>query len=112
MSSFYLGCSEFIVQKRAAEAFATAMCYCLKSKYFLFCIILGVILQSYGAGNVPSNYTELMDVFKEANEKHNIVMLNITQCWRGTVLGVYATGAILNTVGAVSGCVSFALNHT
>lgn len=71
--------------------------------------IPGVILQSYGAGNVPSNYQGLIDLFKEATEKHNIVLLNITQCWTGSVSGVYATGAILNTVGAISGCVSSSL---
>ncbi|VDD79356.1 unnamed protein product [Mesocestoides corti] len=75
--------------------------------YFFFNILYSksrVILQTYGAGNVPSNYTELIEVLKEAHEKHNIILFNVTQCWRGTVSGVYATGAILNTVGAVSGC--------
>ncbi|VDK39206.1 unnamed protein product [Taenia asiatica] len=64
----------------------------------------GVILETYGTGNVPSNNTELIEVLKEAHDVHNIVLLNVTQCWKGTVADVYATGAILSSVGAVSGC--------
>ncbi|VDN10882.1 unnamed protein product [Dibothriocephalus latus] len=64
----------------------------------------GVILQTYGAGNVPSNNEELIEILREASLDRKILILNTTQCWRGTVLGVYATGAILNTVGVVSGC--------
>nr|CDS29446.1 Ankyrin [Hymenolepis microstoma] len=63
----------------------------------------GVILETYGTGNVPSNYKELMEVFKEAYEQHKIIMLNVTQCWKGSVAQVYETGAILNKVGAISG---------
>ncbi|VDM17239.1 unnamed protein product [Hydatigera taeniaeformis] len=64
----------------------------------------GVILETYGTGNVPSNNTELIEALKEAHDEHNIVLLNVTQCWKGTVANVYATGAILSSVGAVSGC--------
>lgn len=63
-------------------------------------------METYGTGNVPSNNTELIEVLKEAHDVHNIVLLNVTQCWKGTVADVYATGAILSSVGAVSGCVS------
>ncbi|BHF59024.1 hypothetical protein SprV_0100197900 [Sparganum proliferum] len=66
--------------------------------------IEGVILQTYGAGNVPSNNEELLEILREASLDRKILILNTTQCWRGTVAGVYATGAILNTIGAVSGC--------
>ncbi|VDO02100.1 unnamed protein product, partial [Rodentolepis nana] len=66
----------------------------------------GVILETYGTGNVPSNYMELMEVFKEAYEQHKIIMLNVTQCWKRSVAQVYETGAVLNKVGAISGCVS------
>ncbi|CDS35712.1 Ankyrin [Echinococcus multilocularis] len=64
----------------------------------------GVILETFGTGNIPSNNAELVEVLKEAHEVHNIVILNVTQCWKGTVANVYATGAILSSVGAVSGC--------
>ncbi|VDL18931.1 unnamed protein product [Hymenolepis diminuta] len=66
--------------------------------------LVGVILQTYGTGNVPSNYEELIQVFKEGYEKHKIIMFNVTQCWKGTVAQVYETGAILSKVGAISGC--------
>ncbi|KAM3173253.1 hypothetical protein ACTXT7_012875 [Hymenolepis weldensis] len=65
---------------------------------------LRVILQTYGTGNVPSNYEELIQVFKEGYERHKIIMFNVTQCWKGTVAQVYETGAILSKVGAISGC--------
>lgn len=68
--------------------------------------LTGVILQTYGTGNVPSKYEELIQIFKEAYEEHNIVIFNVTQCWKGTVAQVYETGAILSKCGAVSGCVS------
>lgn len=74
--------------------------------YVVVCFQIGVILQSFGAGNIPSNRSELMDIFREAHEVHNILILNTTQCWKGTVSGIYATGAILETVGAISGRVS------
>lgn len=64
----------------------------------------GVILETFGTGNIPSNNAELVEALKEAHEVHNIVLLNVTQCWKGTVANVYATGAILSSVGAVSGC--------
>uniref|UniRef100_A0A0X3NSJ3 asparaginase n=1 Tax=Schistocephalus solidus TaxID=70667 RepID=A0A0X3NSJ3_SCHSO len=64
----------------------------------------GVILQTYGAGNVPSNNQELIEILREASLERKILILNTTQCWRGTVAVVYATGAILNTLGVVSGC--------
>uniref|UniRef100_A0A0V0J7L3 asparaginase n=1 Tax=Schistocephalus solidus TaxID=70667 RepID=A0A0V0J7L3_SCHSO len=62
-----------------------------------------VILQTYGAGNVPTNRPDLLEVFKEAYEKQNIILVNITQCWSGSVQALYATGAILAKYGVISG---------
>ena len=75
------------------------------SQYFAD-LFTGVILQTYGTGNVPSENTELIDILRKAHKEDNILLLNVTQCWKGTVANVYATGTILNSVGAVSGCVS------
>ena len=45
-------------------------------------------------------------MLKKAHDENGIILYNVTQCWRGTVATVYETGAILDTVGAVSGYVS------
>nr|CDS15566.1 Asparaginase glutaminase [Echinococcus granulosus] len=63
----------------------------------------GVILQTYGAGNVPAMRSDLLDIFKEATEKHGIIILNITQCWRGSVQAKYSTGAVLEKIGVIPG---------
>uniref|UniRef100_A0A5K3FDJ8 asparaginase n=1 Tax=Mesocestoides corti TaxID=53468 RepID=A0A5K3FDJ8_MESCO len=63
----------------------------------------GVILQTYGAGNVPAKRLDLLDIFKEATEKHGIIILNITQCWRGSIQAKYSTGAVLQKVGVIPG---------
>ncbi|VDK38011.1 unnamed protein product [Taenia asiatica] len=65
--------------------------------------IEGVILQTYGAGNVPAMRSDLLDIFKTATEKHGIVILNITQCWRGSVQAKYSTGAVLEKIGVIPG---------
>lgn len=51
----------------------------------------GVVMQSFGAGNIPSDRKDLIDAIKKAVERGAIV-LNITQCPQGPVEGIYATG--------------------
>ncbi|KAL5112506.1 L-asparaginase [Taenia crassiceps] len=63
----------------------------------------GVILQTYGAGNVPAKRSDLLDIFEAATEKHGIIILNITQCWRGSVQAKYSTGAVLEKIGVIPG---------
>ncbi len=61
----------------------------------------GLILQSYGVGNVPDANTELMGVLADAVAR-GIVVVNTTQCPNGGVeQGAYATGAALNRIGVV-----------
>ncbi|KAL7061487.1 hypothetical protein AAHC03_01866 [Spirometra sp. Aus1] len=62
-----------------------------------------VILQTYGAGNVPTNRLDLLEIFKKANEEQGIIIVNITQCWSGSVQALYATGAVLAKYGVISG---------
>ena len=62
----------------------------------------GVVLETYGAGNVPSN-DWFLDELEQAI-KNNIVILNVSQCDGGKVLqGHYETSSRLNTIGVVSG---------
>jgi len=53
----------------------------------------GVVLQTYGAGNVPNNITGLLEVFREAI-KREVIVVNITQCTRGFVDTSYETGKV------------------
>ncbi|KAL3319735.1 hypothetical protein Ciccas_001605 [Cichlidogyrus casuarinus] len=60
----------------------------------------GVVLQSYGAGNVPSARTDLMLLFKEATER-GVLIVNTTQCYKGGVKAIYETGAALHECGVI-----------
>lgn len=64
--------------------------------------VKGVILESYGAGNVPHEKW-FLDLLKEGN-KSGKVILNISQCNGGKVIhGKYETSSMLNEVGVISG---------
>jgi lysophospholipase len=62
----------------------------------------GLIIQSYGVGNIPSNQIELIQVIKEA-VNNGTVIVNITQCAQGTVSPSYETGKALENIGVISG---------
>ncbi|XP_030763413.1 60 kDa lysophospholipase [Sitophilus oryzae] len=62
----------------------------------------GVVLQSYGAGNIPSNKPELLRVLKEAVQR-GVLIVNISQCARGTVSIAYETAQALEEIGIISG---------
>ncbi|XP_069360524.1 L-asparaginase 1 isoform X1 [Maniola hyperantus] len=65
--------------------------------------IEGVVLESYGAGNIPSNKD---NVFKEiaAAIARGVIVINITQCATGSVVTpMYETGRLIAECGVVSG---------
>ena len=53
----------------------------------------GVVLQTYGAGNAPSNRADIIDLFHEAS-KWGVLIVNISQCSRGNINAAYATGKV------------------
>jgi len=55
--------------------------------------IEGVVLQSYGAGNVPDNRDDFIKVFAKASSR-GVLIVNCTQCLVGTVRGIYATNQV------------------
>ncbi len=62
----------------------------------------GVVLQTYGAGNAPTD-ARFLDVIKRAVER-GIVILNISQCTNGRVeMSLYQTGLALEEAGVVCG---------
>ena len=63
----------------------------------------GLIIQSYGVGNLPDQNQQLMDSLRSA-AKSGCIILNISQCLQAEVFhGHYACSAELNEIGIISG---------
>lgn len=64
----------------------------------------GVVLETFGAGNIPSGSTgEMIPIIKKAYENGTLVVV-CSQCVQGTVsLGAYETSKALRDIGAVTG---------
>jgi hypothetical protein len=60
-------------------------------KVFLQAPTRGVVLQSYGAGNFPTNREDLLQELREATER-GVLIVNCTQCGHGSVAQIYETG--------------------
>ncbi|XP_053144626.1 60 kDa lysophospholipase isoform X2 [Hemicordylus capensis] len=71
-------------------------------KAFLQSPMEGIVLETYGSGNAPNNRPDLLDELKKATDR-DVVILNCTQCLRGTVSSLYATGKALKDMGVVAG---------
>jgi L-asparaginase len=62
-----------------------------------------VVLRTFGAGNTPTHPPDFLAQLEVARKK-NIVVVNVTQCARGSVeMGLYETSAVLMKYGVVSG---------
>ena len=53
----------------------------------------GVVIQSYGAGNMPDLRKDLMKEFLNANER-GMILVNCSQCASGHVTDKYAAGRV------------------
>lgn len=62
----------------------------------------GAVIQTYGAGNMPSNRTDIIKVLEEATER-GVILVNITQCMHGSVDTIYETGEGLVQAGVMAG---------
>ncbi len=63
----------------------------------------GLVLISYGVGNLPSDDAALLAALAEASQR-GIVIVNVTQCAHGSVAqDTYAVGAALTRLGVVGG---------
>ena len=63
----------------------------------------GVVLETFGAGNVPNYCTNLSHIIEKAYDNGSVVVV-CSQCPTGTVsLGTYAASSVLIKAGAVSG---------
>lgn len=71
-------------------------------KAFLQPPMRGVVLQTYGAGNMPSNRQDLTQALSEASAR-GVLIVNCTQCSEGAVSAVYETGRQLDELGVLPG---------
>ncbi|XP_027856564.1 60 kDa lysophospholipase isoform X2 [Xiphophorus couchianus] len=62
----------------------------------------GVVLETYGSGNAPDNRPDLLEELSKATDA-GVIMVNCTQCLRGTVSASYATGRVLMDAGLLAG---------
>nr|XP_033498820.1 60 kDa lysophospholipase isoform X2 [Epinephelus lanceolatus] len=62
----------------------------------------GVVLETYGSGNAPDNRPDLLGELKKATDS-GVIIINCTQCLRGTVSASYATGKVLMDAGLIAG---------
>lgn len=53
----------------------------------------GIVLETYGSGNAPDNRADLLEEFWKATER-GVIMVNCSQCLRGSVTTSYATGKV------------------
>lgn len=71
-------------------------------KHFLSPPIKGVVLQCYGAGNMPSNREDIILALAEATQQ-GVIIVSCTQCSHGAVSGIYETGKALIDAGVIPG---------
>ncbi|XP_047193577.1 60 kDa lysophospholipase isoform X2 [Scophthalmus maximus] len=71
-------------------------------KAFLQPPMMGVVLETYGSGNAPDNRPDLLQELKKATDS-GVIIINCTQCLRGTVSTSYATGMVLMDAGLIAG---------
>lgn len=66
---------------------------CVQVRAFLQPPMQGVVLETYGSGNAPDNRPDLLEELKKATDA-GVIIINCTQCLRGTVSPSYATGKV------------------
>ncbi|NVD35867.1 type I asparaginase [Marinobacter lutaoensis] len=102
------GTPDFTVPRCQAGAVAMATVYPGMSAQSLQSLLTapgvrGLVLQSYGVGNLPAADTALLQVLAEAVAAGTTVV-NVSQCLNGEVQqGAYATGAALDAAGVLPG---------
>mmetsp|Transcript_32608 Transcript_32608/g.29464 ORF Transcript_32608/g.29464 Transcript_32608/m.29464 type:complete len:111 (-) Transcript_32608:884-1216(-) len=63
--------------------------------------VQAVIIEAFGAGNLPVNRPEISKAFKDACDK-GIILVVRTQCLKGGVNALYAVGKQLLDLGVIS----------
>ena len=68
----------------------------------------GVVLQSYGAGNIPDSRSDIVKELSAATER-GVIIVNCSQCFSGYVSEKYAAGLVRDTCALQTCCVSIAM---
>ena len=64
--------------------------------------VQGLILMTYGAGNIPSHDEQLVALIEDACDR-GVIIVNCSQCLKGHVdMSAYETGSILARAGVVN----------
>lgn len=64
--------------------------------------VKGLVLMTYGSGNIPTHDQLLVDEITKACER-GVIIVNCTQCLKGTVnMSTYQTGSALEKAGVVN----------
>ena len=71
-------------------------------RHFLEPPIEGVVLQCYGAGNLPIHRKDILQLLGDAVSR-GVLIITVTQCTHGSVSGLYETGKALLDIGIVPG---------
>ena len=71
-------------------------------RQFLEPPIQGVVLQTYGAGNLPTNRPDLIQELRKATAR-GVLIVNCTQCAKGCVHYAYEAATELQNIGVCSG---------
>ncbi|XP_073994651.1 L-asparaginase 1-like isoform X2 [Rhodnius prolixus] len=71
-------------------------------KTFFSYPIEGVVIQSYGAGNMPTNRNGFFALLSEASAR-GVIIINCTQCLKGSVHCLYETSKLFVEAGVLSG---------
>ena len=74
----------------------------LTMRQFLEPPIQGVVFQTYGAGNLPTNRPDLIEELRRASER-GVLIVNCTQCAKGCVQYAYECATALQKIGICSG---------
>ncbi len=64
--------------------------------------LAGLVLETYGTGNAPDRRQDFLDALRAATQR-GVVVVNCTQCHRGTVTPAYAAGTALVEAGVAVG---------
>ena len=62
----------------------------------------GLVLVSYGSGNMPINDASFVTSLNEAHQR-GVVMVNVSQCSGGHVSAIYTASKLLREAGVISG---------
>lgn len=62
----------------------------------------GAVILTFGAGNAPLNDHNMVNTLKQEIDT-GLVIINVSQCLKGTVTSNYEVGCVLNEIGIISG---------